>query len=110
MKIINFKPRLRSKNIVLALGNFDGVHKGHAKLLTEAVRYARRSGLSAYAMTFDPHPQEVVNPGRGLCLLTTLDERIELMKRLGLDGVVIKKFDRKVASLSPESFVQGTPR
>lgn len=98
MKTIDFKAPSR-KGIVLALGNFDGVHKGHIKLITSALRYARKRGLKVYAMTFDPHPQEVVNPGRGLTLLTTLGERIELMKESGLDGVFVKKFDRHVASL-----------
>jgi riboflavin kinase/FMN adenylyltransferase len=56
-------------------------------------------------MTFDPHPQEVVSPGRGLCLLTTLPERIRLMRCLGVDGVIIKEFSRKISKLPPEKFI-----
>ena len=106
MKIIGFDSAPRPSRLVLALGNFDGVHKGHIKLITSALRYARKRGLKVYAMTFDPHPQEVVDPGRGLCLLTTLGERIELMRELGLDGVFVQKFDRRLASLLPEDFVR----
>ncbi len=105
MKIIHFR-KSNCRNIVLVLGNFDGVHKGHAKLISQAISYAGKNKLPCFAMTFDPHPQEVVNPGRGLCLLTTLPERIELMRELGLDGVIVKEFSRKMSRLSPEAFVK----
>jgi len=104
MKIIKFKNGT-AKNIVLALGNFDGVHVGHQKLIGSALKYARENKLPCFAMTFDPHPQEIVSPGRGLCLLTTLPERIELMRRLGVDGVIIKEFSRKISRLMPEIFI-----
>ncbi len=84
MRIIKFNNKIDPRSIVLALGTFDGVHKGHAKVINEAVKYARRNKLPAFAMTFDPHPQEVIASGRGLNLLTTLQERIALMKKLGL--------------------------
>jgi riboflavin kinase/FMN adenylyltransferase len=106
MKIINFKKISACRNIVLVLGNFDGVHKGHKKLISEAIKFAKKNKLPCFAMTFDPHPQEVVNPGRGLCLLTTLSERIELMRELGLDGVIIKEFNKKISRLSPDAFVK----
>lgn len=104
MNIIRFNAQ-KPNNIVLALGNFDGVHVGHQKLITEAVRYARKKKLPCYAMTFDPHPQEVVAPGRGLSLLTTLSERIELLRDLGIDGVIVKEFSKKISQLSPEQFI-----
>ncbi len=105
MKIIKFNKHAKIKAIVLALGNFDGVHVGHQKLILEALKYARKKKLPCFAMTFDPHPQEVVSPGRGLCLLTTLSERIALMRGLGVDGVIIKEFSRKISKLPPEKFI-----
>ncbi len=105
MKIIKFNKSAKTKDIVLALGNFDGVHSGHRKLILEALKYARKKKLPCFAMTFDPHPQEVVCPGRGLCLLTTLPERIALMRDLGVDGVIIKEFSRKISKLPPEKFI-----
>lgn len=105
MKIIRFKKNAKIRDIVLALGNFDGVHVGHQKLILEALKYARKKKLPCFAMTFDPHPQEVVSPGRGLCLLTTLPERIALMRSLGVDGVIIKEFSREISKLPPEKFI-----
>jgi len=106
MRTIKFNRRLNTKGIVLVLGNFDGVHIGHQKLIKEAVKYSHKRKLSCYAMTFDPHPQEVVNPGRGLSLLTTLSERLDLLKMYGLDGVVVKKFTKLISRLSPEKFIK----
>ncbi len=105
MKIIKFNEHIKTRSIVLALGNFDGVHAGHQKLILEALRFARRKKLPCFAMTFDPHPQEVVDPGRGLCLLTTLSERIGLMRGLGVDGVMVKEFSEKISKLPPEKFI-----
>ena len=104
MKIIRFR-NVKAKDIVLALGNFDGVHAGHQKLILEALKYAKKKKLPCFAMTFDPHPQEIVCPGRGLCLLTTLPERIELMRRLGVDGVIIKEFSKRISKLPLEKFI-----
>jgi riboflavin kinase / FMN adenylyltransferase len=105
MKIIKFNKTSKAKDITLILGNFDGVHKGHKRLISKAVKYSRRKKLPCFAMTFDPHPQEVVAPARGLSLLTTLSERIELIKDLGVDGVIVKEFNKKIAELSPEKFI-----
>jgi riboflavin kinase/FMN adenylyltransferase len=105
MKKIIFTRNVKTKAIVLVLGNFDGVHVGHQKLILEALKYARKKKLPCFAMTFDPHPQEVVNPGRGLCLLTTLSERIGLMRGLGVDGVMVKEFSEKISKLTPEKFI-----
>lgn len=105
MKIVKFNRSARTRDIVLALGNFDGVHAGHQKLILEALKYARKKKLPCFAMTFDPHPQEIVSPGRGLCLLTTLPERIRLMSCLGVDGVIIKEFSREISKLPPEKFI-----
>jgi len=105
MRIIRFNKRTKTKAIVLALGNFDGVHVGHRKLILEAIKYSRKQKLPCFAMTFDPHPQEIVSPERGLSLLTTLPERMELMRGLGVDGVIIKEFSRSISKLTPEKFI-----
>jgi len=105
MKIIKLNGNKKINNIVLALGNFDGVHTGHRKLILDAIGYSRKHRIPCFAMTFDPHPQEIVCPGRGLCLLTTLQERISLMAGLGVDGVIVKEFSRTISKLSPEKFI-----
>jgi len=105
MRIIRFNKRTKTKAIVLALGNFDGVHVGHKKLILNAFKYSRKRKLPCFAMTFDPHPQEIVSPERGLSLLTTLPERMDLMRGLGVDGVIIKEFSRSISKLTPEKFI-----
>ncbi|MFH1709673.1 MAG: riboflavin biosynthesis protein RibF, partial [bacterium] len=105
MKTIKFDKHTKTSAIVLVLGNFDGVHVGHRDLMLEALKYARKKKLPCFAMTFDPHPQEIVCPGRGLCLLTTLSERLELMKNIGVDGVIVKEFNKVISKLPPEKFI-----
>ncbi len=106
MRLIrNFK-KAKIKNAVVALGTFDGVHLGHMKLLKEAVRYAAKKRLLSVAITFDPHPQELVRPERGLRLLTTLTERKKLIAETGIDALLVIKFNRSLQRLSYEEFVK----
>src|SRR2546425_10577284 len=69
----------------VALGAFDGVHLGHRAILGTAVAQARRDGLVALACTFDPHPLEVLPPERSPVPITTLEERLRLIARAGVD-------------------------
>jgi riboflavin kinase/FMN adenylyltransferase len=90
----------------LTIGNFDGVHYGHQKLIHEVITAARERGLSPTALTFDPHPACVVAPERAPRLLTTLAERCRLLQELGVEQVLILSFTREIARLSPEEFVR----
>jgi len=89
----------------VTVGSFDGVHLGHQAVLHEIDRRARAAGRSRVLVTFDPHPLEVVNPGAAPPLLTTGPERLEILTLSPLDYVLLVRFDRRVASLSPEEFV-----
>jgi riboflavin kinase/FMN adenylyltransferase len=90
---------------VVAIGNFDGVHRGHQAILADARGQARALGLSVCALTFDPHPADVL--GRGAPpKLTTLERRIELLARAGADRVVVRRFDLELAAWSPERFAR----
>jgi len=106
MRIIDNSKNLKFKNPVIALGTFDGVHLGHIKILKNAVRFAKARGLRSLAITFDPHPQEVVAPKRGLRLLTTIEERAALISKLGIDTLAVIKFDHGLRNLSSEDFVR----
>ena len=91
---------------VLALGMFDGVHRGHQALLEEGKRYAREHGIRLRACSFDRHPLEVLRPEFAPKLLTTLPEKIELMKRYGADELKLMRFTREMADMDPEEFLR----
>ncbi|MEN9380565.1 MAG: hypothetical protein RIR99_399, partial [Actinomycetota bacterium] len=86
------------------IGVFDGVHKGHQELLKRAQAIA--DGREIVALTFDPHPTTVFAPDRAPTMLTTLPDRVELLKIHGADQVAVMRFNEKFASMSPEDFVK----
>jgi riboflavin kinase / FMN adenylyltransferase len=98
-------PRLPN-GATVTVGSFDGVHLGHQAVLREIHRRARDAGRASVLVTFDPHPLEVVNPDAAPPLLTTGPERLEILAQSPLDYVVILRFDRHLAELTPEGFVR----
>lgn len=88
---------------VVAVGNFDGGHRGHAALITAARELAGRDG-PVVAVTFDPHPLVLLAPERFLPPLTTVAERARLLHGLGADHVVVLETTRELLSLSPDAF------
>ena len=93
--------------VVAAIGNFDGVHRGHQKILSAVVNEARSLAARAVAITFDPHPQRFLRPTRSPHLLTPMDERVRLLAATGIDAVVALPFDASLAGLSAEQFVRS---
>ena len=91
---------------VITIGNFDGVHAGHRQLLRRVVELAREHNLKPAVLTFDPHPTRVVAPERAPRLLTTVEERIELIREQGIEEVMVLPFTEEVARLAPEAFVE----
>jgi riboflavin kinase/FMN adenylyltransferase len=89
---------------VVVIGVFDGVHKGHQELLNRAKAIA--DGREIIVLTFDPHPTTVFAPDRAPSMLTTLYDRVELLKIHGADQVAVMKFNEKFAAMSPEDFVK----
>ncbi|HVM19177.1 MAG TPA: bifunctional riboflavin kinase/FAD synthetase [Egibacteraceae bacterium] len=90
---------------VVAIGFFDGVHRGHQTIIRRAVRAGQASGVRSAVVTFDRHPMEVVNPGSQPKLLMTLARRAGTLAEQGVDLVVVMPFDDDVRHLSPEGFV-----
>ncbi len=91
----------------LTIGNFDGVHKGHQALIEQLVAAAQETGRTAGALTFTPHPLQVLRPHTPLAYLTTLDERLTLLESLGLDFVVIYSFTKDTARMTAAAFMQA---
>lgn len=106
MRIIRHPQKEKLHRPVVALGTFDGVHRGHQKIITAAVKCARRIKSHSAVITFDPHPQEIIVPQRGLRLLTTLREREGLLAELGADSVIVFNFNRRLQQMSYASFVK----
>lgn len=90
---------------VVALGTFDGVHRGHRAILGTAVERARSLGVPAVACTFDPHPMEVLQPGRAPGVISSLDDRLASIAETGIDGTVVIAFTTETAAIEPETFV-----
>ena len=91
---------------VLALGNFDGLHRGHAKILERVKRGAAEHGGIPMAMTFDPHPPRVVRPDKAPPLLMTTEQRLEALERAGVGCVAVVRFTHEVSEWDPETFVR----
>ncbi|MBD0356305.1 MAG: bifunctional riboflavin kinase/FAD synthetase [Rubrobacter sp.] len=94
------------RGVVVALGNFDGVHLGHQAVLRRAVEEGRKRGERVVAATFDPHPRAVLGPGGPPKLLTTPELRREALMRYGADEVRAIRFDEELSKRSPEEFVR----
>jgi riboflavin kinase/FMN adenylyltransferase len=90
----------------ITIGNFDGVHAGHRKILRRVAARAREEGWKAAALTFDPHPAKLLAPATAPRLLTTLDQRTRMMLEQGIDQILILPFTLEVAALTPEEFVR----
>ena len=91
---------------VLALGTFDGVHRGHQALMEAGKRYALEHGILLRACSFDRHPLEVLRPEAAPKLLTTLEEKEEIMSAYGVDELQLTPFTRETADMAPETFLQ----
>jgi riboflavin kinase/FMN adenylyltransferase len=91
---------------VLALGNFDGLHRGHLKIVERVRRGAAEHGGTPMAMTFDPHPPRVVRPDKAPPLLMTLPQRLDALERAGMRAVAVVRFTRELSQWEPETFVR----
>jgi riboflavin kinase / FMN adenylyltransferase len=94
------------REVVVALGNFDGVHLGHQAVLRRAVEEGRRRGVKVVAATFHPHPRSIVGSGNPPRLLTPVGLRRELLLGYGADEVVVIPFDLDLSRKSPEQFIR----
>lgn len=92
------------RGAALALGNFDGVHRGHQAVIASARDHAREAGAPAMVATFDPHPSRHFRPDAPPFALTRLDQKLELFAGLGVDAAVVIPFDAELAAMDAEAF------
>jgi riboflavin kinase/FMN adenylyltransferase len=92
------------RGAALAIGNFDGVHRGHQAVLSETIRIAKREGRRSGAVVFDPHPRAFFAPDQPFFYLTPLPVKLELLEALGLEQTFVIPFDQALASLSADAF------
>jgi riboflavin kinase/FMN adenylyltransferase len=91
---------------VVSVGNFDGVHRAHVRVLGELVARARKRGAKSVVVTFEPHPMRILRPDSGLKLLTPTAERLRLLEKAGIDAVLLLPFTRDVSLMSPQEFAE----
>jgi len=91
---------------VVAIGNFDGVHRGHQSVLEAALEIARSLGRPALVLTFEPHPRSFFRPDEPLCRITPAPMRARILSLLGFDGVVEQAFNAEFSALEAETFVR----
>ena len=110
METIHFPDDVRPvwlSHPVLALGNFDGLHRGHQKIIERVKRGAAEHGGTPMAMTFDPHPPRVVRPDKAPPLLMTKAQKLEALHQAGIRCVAVVRFTRELSEWDPETFVRN---
>jgi riboflavin kinase/FMN adenylyltransferase len=99
-------PRPKWTYPVVGLGNFDGVHRGHRKLLDEVRRHAEERTGTAVAMIFDPHPPKVLRPEKAPPMLMTLEQKLSAFEQAGMAAVAVVRFTKELSRWEPETFVE----
>lgn len=98
--------REKHRGGVVTIGNFDGLHIGHQKILRAVLKEALRLDVKAVALTFEPHPMKVLAPERGVKLLTPPEEKGRLMRHFGMDAFLEIRFTKDFARLAPDEFIE----
>ncbi|CAM1349447.1 bifunctional riboflavin kinase/FAD synthetase [Tenacibaculum insulae] len=107
MKIINSIFNFKStKETIVTIGTFDGVHIGHQKIITELINDAKATNKKAVLLTFFPHPRMVLQKDVSIKLINTIDERAQHLKNLGLDYLIIHPFSKEFSRLTALDFVR----
>lgn len=97
---------ITARNAVVAIGNFDGVHRGHRALIGEAQHQARQLGRASAVMMFEPHPRAFFQPDETHFRLTPLNRKLRILEQLGVKIAFVQQFDAHLASMSADEFVQ----
>ena len=109
MKVVSGLDKLESErfsDVATTIGSFDGVHLGHRKIISTLLRISEEKSLKPTLVTFEPHPQLVLGKRGPVEILTTLEEKLDLLESCGIDTVIVLEFNRQLASYPPEEFVR----
>ena len=107
MKIFNnIQSYSSEKESILTIGTFDGVHIGHNKILTKLVEESKKNNLSSLIMTFFPHPRMVLQKSQEIKMIDTIDEKIHLFEKTGVDNLIIQPFDEIFSKIIAKEFVE----
>ncbi len=106
LRIYSLRDLPLASSSVITIGAFDGIHLGHRALFQEVLKGAVEKGCLPLVVTFNPHPRKVLQPHLHLKLLTTLEEKLELIEKEGFSQIVLLPFNTDIAELSPEIFVE----
>lgn len=107
MRILRSIPHVANTSIALTIGNFDGVHLGHQGMLAHLRQAARRLGMPACVMTFEPHPREFFAPDQAPVRLTSLREKLALLAERGVDDVQVCRFNYAFAQITAQEFIES---
>lgn len=97
--------RYNLRELVVSCGVFDGVHRGHQRILTRLLKLAQREQATPVVVTFNPHPRAVLTPEQRPQYLTRTDQQLALFRRLGVPAAVVLPFDQQMAAMSAETFL-----
>ena len=98
---------LSSKKTIITIGTFDGIHIGHRKILDKIIQSAHEVDCESLVLTFFPHPRMILQEDSTVKLLNTMDEKIGLLKEIGIDNLIIHPFDKEFSQLTAEKFVKN---
>lgn len=108
LKVIeNYKNFTSTKKSVVTIGTFDGVHIGHQKILEQLIATAKKENANSVLLTFFPHPRMVLQKDNSIKLINTIDERIEILQKTGLDYLIIHPFNKEFSRLTALDFVRN---
>ena len=95
------------RNAVITIGTFDGVHEGHRQIIRKITSLAEETGGESVIITFSPHPRNVINPDHRIYILTTTDEKLELLRTLHVDHVAVVPFSREFSEMDAEEYIRS---
>lgn len=95
-----------SSKTILTIGTFDGLHEGHKRILEKLIKTAKNKGLQSVVLTFFPHPRKIINKDNEVKLIDTLDEKVSILKQIGVDSLIIHPFDKNFSLLTAYQFIK----